>query len=58
LSSCSRVVAAGLRDRLRGHDEKIGGRLAPDLAVFESLPPALYEACEKKAGRVSAQSLV
>src|SRR6266571_1828592 len=45
-------------DRLRGHDETIGERLARDLAVFEGLPPAPYEACEKQAGRVSSQSLV
>src|ERR1700676_5507405 len=45
-------------DRLRGHDETIGERLARDLAVFEGLPPAPYEACEKQAGRVSSQLLV
>jgi hypothetical protein len=29
-----------------------------DLAAFQDLPPALYDACEKKAVRVSSQSLV
>src|SRR5665213_3654756 len=38
--------------RLRGHDETIGERLARDLAAFEELPAAPYDACEKKAGRV------
>src|SRR5467141_2445241 len=47
-----------LGDRLRGHDETIGERLARDLAAFEALPPVPYEACEKKAGRVSSLSLV
>src|SRR5256714_2092554 len=47
-----------LGDRLRGHDETIGERLARDLAAFQDLPPALYDACEKKAARVSSQSLV
>jgi hypothetical protein len=46
------------RDRLRGHDETIGERLARDLAAFEELPGAPYDACEKKAGRVSSLSLV
>src|SRR5204863_8836570 len=47
-----------LGDRLRGHDETIGERLVRDLAAFHTLPPALYDACEKKAGRVSSLSLV
>src|SRR5437660_4979964 len=47
-----------LGDRLRGHDETIGERLARDLAAFQDLPPAPYDACEKKAARVSSQSLV
>jgi hypothetical protein len=38
-----------LGDRLRGHDERIGERLVPDLAAFHALPPAPYDACEKKA---------
>jgi transposase len=45
-------------DRLRGHAETIGERLVRDLAAFQSLPPAPYDACEKKAGRVSSLSLV
>ena len=45
-------------DRLRGHAETIGERLVRDLAGFQSLPPAPYDACEKKAGRVSSLSLV
>ena len=45
-------------DRLRGHEETIGERLVRDLAAFHDLPPAPYDACEKKAGRVSSLSLV
>jgi transposase len=45
-------------DRLRGHEETIGERLMRDLAAFHSVPPAPYDACEKKAGRVSSQLLV
>ena len=47
-----------LGDRLRGHGETIGERLARDLAVFHDLPAAPYDACEKQAGRVSSLSLV
>jgi transposase len=47
-----------LGDRLRGHEETIGDRLVRDLAAFHDLPPAPYDACEKKAGRVSSLSLV
>jgi hypothetical protein len=47
-----------LEDRLRGHQETIGERLVRDLAGFHDLPPAPYDACEKKAGRVSSLSLV
>src|SRR6201996_5226881 len=47
-----------LGDRLRGHDETIGERLVRDLAAFHDLPPTPYDACEKKAGRVSSLSLV
>ncbi len=53
LEGCRRRLA----DRLRGHDETIGERLARDLAAFQDLPPAPYDACEK-AARVSSQSLV
>ena len=45
-------------DRLRGHEETIGERLVRDLAAFHALPPAPYDACEKKPGRVSSLSLV
>src|ERR1700747_1499108 len=45
-------------ERLRGHDETIGERLARDLAAFQDLPPAPYDACEKKAARASSQLLV
>src|SRR5262245_48748828 len=47
-----------LGDRLRGHEETIGERLVRDLEAFHCLPPAPYDACEKKAGRVSSQLLV
>ena len=45
-------------DRLRGHAETIGERLDRDLVAFHGLPPAPYDACEKRAGRVSSLSLV
>jgi transposase len=45
-------------DRLRGHEETIGERLVRDLAAFHELPPAPYDACEKRPGRVSSLSLV
>lgn len=54
LAACRRR----LDDRLRGHDETIGERLARDLAAFHDLPPTPYDACEKQAGRVSSLSLV
>jgi transposase len=47
-----------LDDRLRGHDETIGERMARDLAAFHELPAVPYDACEKQAGRVSSLSLV
>jgi transposase len=47
-----------LGDRLRGHGETIGERLARDLTVFHDLPATSYDACEKKTGRVSSLSLV
>jgi transposase len=46
------------KDRLRGHEETIGERLVRDLAAFHGLPPAPYDACEKRPGRVSSLSLV
>jgi hypothetical protein len=47
-----------LNDRLRGHDETIGERLVRDREALLRLPPAPYEACEKKPARVSSLSLV
>src|SRR5262244_552476 len=47
-----------LGDRLRSHEETIGERLVRDLEAFHGLPLAPYDACEKKAGRVSSQLLV
>jgi len=47
-----------LGDRLRGHDETIGERLVRDQAALLPLPATPYEACEKKAARVSSLSLV
>jgi len=47
-----------LNDRLRGHDETIGERLARDLAAFTTPLPPPYEACEKIVTRVSSLSLV
>src|ERR1700680_701909 len=45
-------------DRLRGHDETIGERLLRDRGSLLPLPPAPYDACEKKAARVNSLSLV
>ena len=47
-----------LDHRVRGHAESIGERLQRDLAALQSRPAAPYEACERKAARVSALSLV
>src|SRR6202521_3139456 len=47
-----------LGDRLRGHDDTIGERLVRDRGALLPLPPAPYDACEKKAARVSSLSLV
>ena len=47
-----------LNDRLRGHDDTIGERLVRDQAALLPLPATPYEACEKKAARVSSLSLV
>src|SRR5215469_11166889 len=47
-----------LGDRLRGHEETIGERLVRDLGASHGLPPAPYDSCEKKPGRVSSQLLV
>ena len=62
LDGVERATARGLsapaRGRPCGHNETIGERLVRDLAAFHTLPPAPYDACEKKAGRVSSQLLV
>ena len=47
-----------LDHRLRGHERRIGERLVGDLAALQSRPPVPYAACERKATRVSALSLV
>jgi hypothetical protein len=47
-----------LDQRVRGQAESIGDRLVDDLAVLQARPPVPYEACERKAVRVSALSLV
>ena len=56
---CSRgTSAAGAMARLRGHGETIGERLARDRQALLPLPPAPYDACDKRPGRVSSLSLV
>ncbi len=47
-----------LDHRVRGHAESIGERLERDLAALQPRPPVPYEACERKAARVSSLSLV
>ncbi len=47
-----------MTDCLRGHHGTIGERLERDLAAFQTLPSAPYDACEKFATRVSSLSLV
>jgi transposase len=47
-----------LTGRLRGHAETIGERLDRDRVAFLPLPPVPYDACDKKAARVSSLSLV
>ena len=44
--------------KLRGHEETIATRMARDQAAFLPLPPAPYDACDKRPGRVSSLSLV
>ena len=51
---CRRRQAA----RLRGHKETIGERLERDRQVLLPLPPAPYDACDKRPGRASSLSLV
>src|SRR5215210_707942 len=47
-----------LDHRVRGHPETIGERLVRDLAALQRRPPVPFEACERKAARVSSLSLV
>jgi len=47
-----------LDDRLRRHSETIGERLERDREALMPLPPAPYEACDRRPGRVSSLSLV
>jgi transposase len=47
-----------LDHRVRGHAESIGERLERDLAALQTRPGVPYEACDRRAGRVSALSLV
>ncbi|MDA8248876.1 MAG: IS21 family transposase [Rhodospirillales bacterium] len=54
LTDCRRRLG----DRLRGQDATIGARLARDQACFHELPVSPYDACEKRACRVSSLSLV
>ena len=53
-SECLRRQA----DRLRGHHETIGERLARDRQALLPLPVAPYDACEKVGTRVTSLSLV
>ncbi len=54
-SLLERRCLARMDRKLRGHTETIGQRLERDL---EALPPVGYDACDKRAGRVSSLSLV
>jgi transposase len=47
-----------LNDRARGQAGSIGERLERDLAALQPLPPAAYEACDRRPGRVSSLALV
>jgi transposase len=44
--------------RLRGHEQTIGERFEKDRAALLPLPATPYEACDKRAARVSSLSLV
>jgi len=55
LEACCRKRWA---ERLRGHGETIGERLEHDRAILQPLPATPYDACDKRAGRVSSLSLV
>ena len=52
--SCRKRMA----DRLRGHNETIGERFERDRKALMPPPPAPYDACDKRATRVSSLSLV
>ena len=43
---------------LRGHTETIGQRMERDLDALQPLPAVPYDACDKRASRVSSLSLV
>ena len=45
-------------DRLRGHDQTIGERLATDRAVLSESPAVPYDPCDSRPGQVSSLSLV
>ena len=47
-----------MSDRLRGHDGTIGERFKQDRQALLPLPAAPYDACDKRATRVSSLSLV
>jgi len=49
---------ADLDRKVSGHQEAIGARLEADLGAFRPLPSGAFEACEKRAGRVSSTALV
>ena len=49
---------AELDRQVSGHNETIGARLEADLSAFRALPAGAFEACEKRAGRVSSTALV
>jgi transposase len=49
---------AELDRKVSGQSETIGTRLEADLAVLHPLPSGLFEACEKRAARVSSTALV
>jgi len=46
------------QQRLRGHQQTIGERFEKDREALLGLPAMPYEACDKRAGRVSSLSLV
>ena len=59
LNAClERRCLARMDARFRGHTESIGQRMERDLEALLPLPPVAYDACEKRAGRVSSLSLV